>query len=186
MKRLLQLAVVAGLAGAVFSGAARAQSLDWSYSFSNGQVLSGVFTGTDAGNDFTVTGLQSLSVDGVATTYLAGVPIVSFDALSGHGEGYNGNGSAVVTLDGSYMDLADTPDNGYTGIFFYVGDVFAQSLVSGAGIFVIPGYGSDGNEFAQADWSATLVGAQVPEPSTAAVLLTGVIGLAIVRGRKMV
>jgi hypothetical protein len=184
MRILRQLAVVGALAGASFASAARAQSLDWSYTFGNGDVVSGVFTGTDAGNYFTVTGLQSLSVNGVATTYLAGVPIISADSYAGSGGGYNGNSSAVVTLDGSYMDLVDTPDD-VNGLLFAAGDAFARDYYA---VFsaVLPPVANDGESYVQTSWSAMLVGTQVAEPSTAAVLLTGLVGLAMARGRKVV
>jgi hypothetical protein len=145
-----------------------------------------VFTGTDAGNYFTVTGLQSLSFNGVATTYLAGAPIVSLDALTRYGEGYDGNGSAVVTLDGSYMDLIDTPDGALTGFVFFAGDAYSQRNGYTFSNIYIPPSIRDTSDFLQADWSATLVGAQVPEPKTVAVLLTGMVGLAMARGRKPV
>ncbi len=186
MRSLSQLAVVTILAGAAIFSSARAQSLDWSYTFADGNVLSGVFTGTDAGNYFTVTGLQSLSFNGASTAYLAGAPILSVDAFTNVGEGYNGNGSAVVTLDGSYMDLLDTPDAARTGFDFFAGDLYAQQVGSGEAFIYIPNVASDDGYFAQANWSATLVGAAVPEPGTVAVLLTGMVGLAMARGRKLV
>jgi hypothetical protein len=186
MERLAQFAVVAVLAGASMASAAQGQTLDWSYTFADGNVLSGVFTGTDAGNYFTVTGLQSLSFNGVPTAYLAGAPILSVDAFTNVGEGYNGNGSAVVTLDGSYMDLLDTPDAARTGFDFFAGDLYAQQVGSGEAFLYIPSVGSDVGYFAKANWSATLVGAAVPEPGTVAVLLTGMLGLAMARGRKLV
>ena len=62
-----------GLYVASPTGAAHAQSLwDFSYAASNGETLSGVLSGTDAGNDFTVTGLQALFVNG--TNVLGDIP----------------------------------------------------------------------------------------------------------------
>jgi hypothetical protein len=186
VKSLSQLAVAAALAAAAIFSSAKAQTLDWSYTFNDGQVLSGVFTGTDAGNYFTVTGLQSLSFDTVPTTYLASAPILSMDYAVGFGEGYNGNGSAVVSLDGSYLDILVSSDRGRTGFDFFNGDALSQQEGVSRANFGIPAVGTDDSEFAPAEWSATLVGAAVPEPGTAAVLLTGMVGLAMARGRKLV
>ncbi len=188
MKVCVQLAVVVGICMTAFTGAARADTLTWSYTVSKFSGFSGVFTGTDAGNYFTVTGLQSFKVNGVPTSYLQGAPIVSQDFFVGAGEGYDGNGSAVVTLDGSYLDLLDSPGvlNGQNpGLSLSVNDGYAKAVNQNDISYADPPlYIND--QYKKSDWSATLVVTQAPEPSTVAVLLTGIVGLGIARRRKAV
>jgi hypothetical protein len=188
MMTRVQLAVAITVCMMACAGKARADLLVWSFTLNKKVVLNGVFTGTDAGNYFTVTGLQSLDVNGSPTNYLAGLPVVSQDAFVGAGEGYYGNGSAVVTLDGSYLDLFDTPGetNGQlTGLSLAVNDNYAQDVQDNVISYTDPPKFIE-DQYKKADWSATLVVTEVPEPSTVAVLLTGMVGLGIARGRKAV
>ncbi len=164
--------VIVAIVSLSYVSTASAELLDWRYTYGDANVISGVFTGTDAGNYFTVTVLQSFSVNGVATNYLAGAAPESDDAFVGKGAGHNGNGSAVVTLDGSYMDFIDTPDGGSTGLSFIVGDAQAQDANNtGTLVFLPPILDDSDIPFVQASWSATLVDVDtaVPEPPAVAV-----------------
>lgn len=186
MKTLVQLAVVITIGMMACAGEARADLLDWSFTVNKKAVFSGVFTGTDDGNYFIVTGVQSFDVNGAPTSYLAGVPVVSQDAFFGAGEGYFGDGSAVVTLDGSYLDLFVSPGqtNGeLNGFSLSVDDAYAQDVQENVVSYADPPKYID-DQYKKSEWSATLVVTQVPEPSTVALLLAGIVGLGIARGRK--
>jgi hypothetical protein len=174
-------AFVAGLATfaillAAPVGAARADTLDFSYTFGNGDVLAGVLGGTDAGNYFTVTAVEALTLNGsdVSNAIAGGTP-ASYDSEIGAGLGYNGDGTGVVTLDGSYLDLVDT-FNGNSGFGLGFNDAYIAKtggpfiVFAGVGLAV---YDYD-TSYAPANWSAELVPA--PEPGSLAVL-AGALGL---------
>jgi hypothetical protein len=157
-------------------GAARADTLDFSYTFASGDVLAGVLSGADAGNYFTVSAVQSLTLNGHdASNSIAGATPQSYDTLEGRGAGYNGDGTGVVTLDGSYLDLVVTA-NQISGFGFAVNDAF--SGVVGSPYIVFAGIRPDPSEidfqFVPANWSAELVPA--PEPGSLAVL-AGALGV---------
>jgi len=171
----------------VVSGAASAQqSLDFSYNFGNGNVMSGVLTGTDAGNYFTVTGVQSFLVNGTdESTYFTPASIVSKDAWNNFGSGYNNNGTAVVTLDGSYMDIIVLGSQ-HSSFQMGMNDVTASQYGSFAEYDLNPeNLGpAAGADFSASGWTASLASASVPEPAAAAVFLAGLFGLSIVHTRQ--
>jgi hypothetical protein len=170
--------VLAGIAAFCFApgGSARAQQvLDFSYTFSPGYVLSGTLTGTDSGDYFTVTGVQSLFYQTDITSQYSGSALESFDESVHFGAGYNGDGSAVVTIDGSYMDFFTIGPGGQVG--FANGDNWSD--VVGSAATLDPGYYTSG-PFIAADWSATLV----PEPGSL-VVMAGALGmLGVIAGRR--
>jgi hypothetical protein len=171
--------VLAGMAAFCLApgGSARAQQvLDFSYTFSPGNVLSGTLTGTDSGDYFTVTGVQSLFYQTDITYRVSGNLFESEDEFLGLGAGYNGDGSAVVTIDGSYMDFFSNGGGGH--LIFAYGDNVADMYGSEASLAV--GLHIDGS-FIAADWSATLV----PEPGSLVVMASalGVLGV-IARRRR--
>jgi hypothetical protein len=181
------IAIFAGMMCSVVSGAASAQqSLDFSYNFGNGNVMSGVLTGTDAGNYFTVTGVQSFLVNGTdESTYFTQPSIYSKDSFNGFGSGYNNNGTAVVTLDGSYMDIIVLGSQIST-FQMGVNDVTASQYGSFAEyeLDVDNNGPGAGGTFSASDWTASLASASVPEPAAAAVFLAGLFGLSIVHTRQ--
>jgi hypothetical protein len=164
-------------------GAARAQQvLDFSYTFGNGDVESGVLTGSLAGNYFTVTGIQSFSVDGTdRTSYVTGDLLESFDAAETSDQGYNGNGTAVVTIDGSYLDLFSAGQEG--NFYFAAGDVYANQYYADVAVNTV-GYQDEDNPFSTpfsaSRWTAVLV----PEPGSLG-LMAGALGmLGVIAGRR--
>jgi hypothetical protein len=180
LSSLLWIITLSALATVPVGDYAMAQSLDFSYTFGNGSVLSGVFTGTDAGNDFTVLSVQSILLNGTnLTDEFAGSTLESVDALLQYGAGFNGNGTAVVTLDGSYQDLYFSNGHGWE-LFFVVGDkasmVYGNFLIYDSGVSA----GDDDTPYVQSRWTATIEGAAVPEPASLAVVIAGlaVIGYA--------
>ncbi len=173
--------VVLGLAPG--SAAQAQQSLDFSYAFSDDNVLSGVLIGTDTGDYFTVTGVQSLSFNSVnIISLVTGRELLSWDDLAGVGTGYYRNGSAVVTTDGSYMDFVSA---GMTGNFLFAnGDVYAADYGAYARVETVNrGPANDSDNFDAADWSASLAGNPVPEPGSLG-LTAGAIGLVGVIARR--
>jgi len=135
---LLRIITLSAMATVPMGGSALAQSLDFSYTFCDSNVLSGVFTGTDAGNDFTVLTGQSVLLNGTnITDEFAGSTLESVDTLLQYGAGLNGNGTAVVTLDGYYQDLSFSNGHGWE-LFFVVGDeasmVYGNFLIYDSGV----------------------------------------------------
>jgi hypothetical protein len=177
---LLRIITLSAMASVPMGGCAMAQSLDFSYTFGNGSVLSGVFTGTDAGNDFTVLSVQSILLNGTnLTDEFAGSTLESVDAFAQFGAGLNGNGTAVVTLDGSYQDLYFSNGRGQ-GLIFAVGDEVSMSFGNFLEIENGVSAGGDDGPYVQSKWTATIQGAAVPEPASLAVVIAGlaVIGYA--------
>jgi len=147
-------------------------------------LISGVFDGTLAGNYFTVTALDSLSVNNKPYSLTPNL-LASYDSFLGVGQGHNGNGSAVVTLDGSYMDIIVSPDSGGTGFGFGVNDVLSSQMTPPQNFYIaiLPPSPSGADAFVAADWSASVVTA--PEPMTAALFAVGLAGLAVARKRPL-
>jgi hypothetical protein len=145
--------------------------------------ISGVFDGTLSGNYFTVTALDSLSVNNARYSLTPNL-LESEDSVEGIGQGHNGNGSAVVTLDGSYMDIIVSPDGGSTGFVFAVNDLASSQPAVDQNVYaaILPPSPPGEDAFVAADWKASVV--TTPEPMTAALFAVGVAGLAVARKRR--
>jgi hypothetical protein len=163
---------------AMSGGAAHAQQvLDFSYTFADGSIETGALTGSLAGDYFTVTGIQLFSFNG--TDYTAGFlvdAIESDDTEYGLGYGHNGNGSAVVTIDGSYLDI--TSDSGFPAFSFSVGDNVGRNY--GTFVTFYANRAFDNGSYIAANWTAELV----PEPGSLG-LMAGALGmLGVIAGRR--
>jgi hypothetical protein len=177
--KTMAAAILVGLATFATASSAHASTLDFSYTLDTGKVLSGVLDGTllSNGNTFDVTSVSSLFVNGAAVADPTN--IFSADYV------YEGNNdAAAVSLNGTYMNLY--AQNSSDAFAFAAEDLTSSNF--GANLEgATPGYGGTDSlsaDYNQADWSATLVSAQTPEPSSFVLLGTGILGLAGVARRK--
>jgi hypothetical protein len=171
--------IAIGLATFAATPSAQASELDFRYVLSGeGSVLTGTFDGMllSDGNDFEVTSVSSLFVNGVAVA--PPTEVFSMDDIYVLGT----HSPAEVSLDGSYMNLYLVGD--LDVLAFAVGDQTAADFGFPA-VGATTGYGGSNffEVYSSADWSASL--GAVPEPGSFALLGTGVLGLAGVVRRKL-
>lgn len=186
MRKILStVALAATLTVCAEAGSAQAgtQLLDFSYNYGSGDIVGGALDGTLSanGNDFIISGFEDFTVNGVAISGFDPAVFGSEDAFQRWGEGYSGDGSGTVTLDGSYMDFVAGDSTNAIG--FAVND--ATSLIVGN---VTAAAGAFGNVpeaiFNPANWSASVQ--TVPEPASYAALLVGLMALGFVKRRRSV
>jgi hypothetical protein len=174
--------VASAVALLLASTAADAAKFDLSYDFGGGNIFSAVFDGSVSGGLFTVTGVDSMSLNGTASP-------LSYSAFSTDGVvGLGPSGPGTFAVDGSYFDLY-VIDSGASS-------AFSLNIADGAaGIIGVPIVGATVDlgginsfvPFDPAAYSGHLEGGAVPEPASWALMLGGfgLIGGAM-RSRKRV
>jgi hypothetical protein len=117
IKKLLQAAAVL----AACSGAAHASTFDFSYTFADGQAVTGSLDGTLNGD--LVTNVSNVSVDFQGTVFTGTLYAGTFDATTG-GFDYSAN-AAVVSTNAAhnnfiFADNTDPAANNATNFFYYI------------------------------------------------------------------
>ena len=141
--------------------------------------LTGQVLGSLSGNYFTIASVSDLTFNGQPVAFTPTYD-ESTDTYFGDGLGHNGNGSPVVTLDGTYMDWATASANHRDGFLFADGDMFAQYFYityQGGSSF-----GNTGPHYHPADWTLDF---SVPEPAGLAVFGLGLAALGLIRQRRV-
>jgi len=180
-KKLLQAAAVL----AAFGGAAHASTLDFVYTFADGQTLTGSMTGTLSGG--LATDISNVSIDFNGNVYAGTLFSGAFNAAS---NSYNyGPNAAVVSTNAAlnnfiFADSNDPAGLGVTNYFYFVNgttpsgigteEVFANNLNTGDIDFDNPG--NDGS------WK--LFVAPVPVPAAFPLMVSGLGLLAAARRRR--
>jgi hypothetical protein len=182
IKKLLQAAAVV----AACSGAAHASTFDFSYTFTDGQTVTGSLDGTQNGD--LVTDISNVSVDFQGTVFTGTLYAGTFNATSG-GFDYSPN-AAVVSTNGLlnnfiFADNTDPAANNVTNFFYYINNsafstdgtpaVSAANFNPGANST----FGLD-SPAAPGQWSL----APVPVPAALPLMISGLGLLAAARRRR--
>ena len=183
IKKLIQAAALL----AACSGAAQASTFDFSYTFSDGQKLSGSLDGTLSGDLVTNISNVSVTFDDVAfTATLFGGTFVPSSTGSNVGAYSYGANSAVVSTNAAlnnfiFADNNDPQANNATNWFYFVNgttptgqgtqEVEAGNIATGNIAFDNPGSGT---------WSL----APVPLPAALPLLMSGLGLLAAAKRRR--
>jgi len=159
---------------AVLSSAANAATFDFSYTFSDGEALTGTLVGTLSGDQ--VTDISNVTVDFNGTAYTGTLSAGAFNSATNSWD-YSAN-AAVISTDATKNNfiIADSTDSqgvGITNYFYYVNDlasIYADNLNSGDQDLDSPGAGK---------WSLI----PTPIPAALPLLLSG-LGLFQVARRR--
>lgn len=167
------LAAAAVLSASCLATTASAASFGWSYSFSNGSVLSGFLEGTLGGD------LDTISVDAIDGVSLDGTAIGTPLSVISVTESLGGPAApALVSLSGATMDLCADTVGDCTG----AGLLFLTGVASTAFTTLPDGAGFSGVDvpFNAQSWEIS----EVPLPATGWLLIAAVGALAARGARK--
>jgi hypothetical protein len=178
IKKLIQAAVVL----AACSGAAHASTFDFSYTFADGQPLTGSLDGTLNGD--LVTNISNVTINFDRTTYTGTLHAGTFDGTSGS---YNyGANAAVVSTNAAlnnfiFADNTDPNANNVTNWFYFVNG----TTPSGTGTSEVEAANLNTGNLAidnpsSGQWSLT----PVPVPAALPLMLSGLGLLAAAKRRR--
>jgi len=180
-KKILQAAAVL----AAFSGAAQASTLDFQYTFADGQSLSGTMTGTLSGG--LVTDISNVNITFDGNSYSGTLFSGTFNAAT-NSYSYGPSAAVISTTAGLnnfiFADSNDPAGLGVTNYFYFVNgttpsgtgteEVFANNTNTGDIDFDNPG--NDGS------WKLSV--APVPVPAAFPLMVSGLGLLAAARRRR--
>lgn len=164
-----------GLAIALSSFAARADTFNFSYTFSSGNVVSGSFSGTANGQFIDSISNISASWNGTPFNGSSSLYTATYDQSL---QAWRNDISPIVSFDGSLNNFLFIDAEYPTGQIAYT-NFFGMIGVGGGGDYQAFFANADGSDnqlhydsgsFASAHWSVT---SPVPEPETYALLLAG-------------
>ncbi len=187
--------IAASLGLALYLPQAKAEQFDFSYTDTvDGIVLSGIMNGAlqADNNNVAVTSVQDLMFNGAAGTptplvYNAdNAYSVAYPGPTGHpafpiAPGFPDSTTALVTLDGSYMNfVASVAPDLSDGFGFFVGNSLAASVLGGNFYMAGASYGYVMDTYIQADWQMSAV----PLPTSVIMFASGLLGLGALRKKS--
>jgi hypothetical protein len=181
IKKLLQVAAVL----AACSGAAHASTFDFSYTFTDGQTVTGSLDGTLSGD--LVTNVSNVNVDFQGSVFTGTLYAGTFNASSG-GFDYSPN-AAVVSTNGAqnnfiFADNTDPAANNVTNFFYYINN--SAFSTDGTPAVSAANFNAANSPFdldspaAAGQWSLT----PVPVPAALPLLISGLGLLAAAKRRR--
>jgi PEP-CTERM motif len=182
IKKLIQAAALL----AACSGAAQASTYDFSYTFTDGQEVTGALDGTLSGD--LVTDISNVSVDFKGTAFNGPLFIGSFDSSSG-GFTYAAN-SAVVSTNAALNnfvinDSNDPFNNNSTNSFYYFNGATPDLLGSHeANVSTNAGPSDYDNDQTSGIGQWSLTPAPVPLPAALPLMISGLGLLAAAKRRR--
>jgi len=185
IKSILQKVTV-GVVASFFAlcGPANADLFNYSYTFTDGSIVSGSFSGTANGLFIDNVSNVSASFNGAP---FAGSPNL-FSVHYSLTDGWQNTVQPTVSFDGNlnsfmFIDSDYPTDFGYTNFFYLVNVEDESSVAVGTDISVLAIESSSNGTYDSSHWSVTAVNA-VPEPETYAMLLAGLGLLGFVARRR--
>lgn len=150
--------------------------------FTGGFDVSAVLSGEKHGKYLTIESVSDFSFNGFSGSFADPIVFSSADVALGYGSGYNGNGTPVIALDGTYADLYAVTSTEVLGL--YINDITAahnSSNYSGGQSYIQSGaHGPNtGDEFN----SAYLSIRPIPEPANIGLVLLGLLQVWVIRSR---